>query len=100
MERPTSDPAIGAAEALHLALPGAGRPALTLDVALLEAVAAGTDDAADAADGEGVGEARLQAAAAAYRGPFLAGVTFDDAPEFEAWVGAQRVYWQDQVERV
>src|SRR5207253_2647111 len=36
----------------------------------------------------------------AYRGPFLEGVRFEDAPELEEWVGAQRAYWQGQVEHV
>ena len=66
---------------------------LTLDVTLLTAVASALDGAKD-----GASEAQLQAAAAAYRGPFLAGVRFEDAPEMEIWVEAQRVYWQGRVE--
>ncbi|MDB5076672.1 MAG: hypothetical protein JWO42_2851 [Chloroflexi bacterium] len=73
-------------------------PAVRLDVGLLEASASPTGDAAATADGEA--EMHLQAAAAAYRGPFLKGMRFDDVPELEEWVGAQRAYWHGQVERV
>jgi non-specific serine/threonine protein kinase len=68
-----------------------GLPALRMDAELLE-----VDDAGEAADAEEL----LQAAAAAYRGPFLEGVAFDDAPELEEWVSSQRVRWQELVEGI
>ena len=37
--------------------------------------------------------AELERAVAAYRGPFLAGVSLPDAPEFEGWVAGQRAHW-------
>src|SRR5437868_1748815 len=37
--------------------------------------------------------AELEQAVAAYRGPFLAGVSLPDAPEFEGWVAGQRAHW-------
>jgi predicted ATPase/DNA-binding SARP family transcriptional activator len=70
-----------------------GLPAVFMDVELLEVAVARTDEGADT-------EARLQEAIAAYRGPFLEGVAFDDAPELDGWVGTQRVYWQEQVEAI
>ncbi len=36
----------------------------------------------------------LQAAAAAYRGDFLAGFSLGDAPAFDDWVGTQREVWR------
>ena len=36
----------------------------------------------------------LQAAAAAYRGDFLAGFSLGDAPSFDDWVGVQREVWR------
>jgi DNA-binding SARP family transcriptional activator len=42
----------------------------------------------------------LEAAVELYRGPFLEGVTFDDAPDLDAWVGQQRTYYQRLIEQV
>jgi DNA-binding SARP family transcriptional activator len=69
-------------------------PHLTLDTALVEAGAAPQGDPIDPA----AQEALLLAAVDAYRGPFLADITFDDAPELEEWVQEQRAFWQRQVE--
>ena len=74
----------------------AGSALLALDVDRLAALAGPAGEAA-AEDGL---EGRLAAAVAAYRGPFLAGLHFADAPELEAWVEAQRAYWQRQLEAV
>jgi DNA-binding SARP family transcriptional activator len=71
-----------------------GTPRLTLDTALVEADAAPRGDSIDPA----TQEAQLLAAVVAYRGPFLADITFDDAPELEDWVQEQRAFWQRQVE--
>ena len=73
-------------------------PPVRLDIEVLEAVMSPAEETAVAADGEA--EARLQRAAEAYRGAFLEGVRFDDAPELEEWVGAQRAHWEGQFERV
>jgi DNA-binding SARP family transcriptional activator len=57
------------------------------------------DDLAEAqallrqADGVGRIRRQLEDAVDAYRGTFLVGVAFPDAPDFEAWVEAQRVRW-------
>jgi DNA-binding SARP family transcriptional activator len=40
---------------------------------------------------------QVAGALAGYRGSFLAGVAFPDAPDFEAWMEAQRAHWQDVV---
>ena len=45
---------------------------------------------ADAADGI---RRQLEEAVDAYRGAFLVGVAFPDAPDFDAWMEAQRVRW-------
>jgi DNA-binding SARP family transcriptional activator len=37
---------------------------------------------------------RVEAAAARYRGPFLADLSLPDAPEFEAWLEGQRAHWR------
>jgi DNA-binding SARP family transcriptional activator len=37
----------------------------------------------------------LEHATSAYHGPFLDGVAFPDAPDFEAWMRGQRVRWLD-----
>jgi DNA-binding SARP family transcriptional activator len=73
-----------------------GIPSLLMDVELMEVATSWADDAGEAADSEEL----LQQATEAYRGPFLTGVAFDDAPELDGWVGTQRVYWQDQVEGI
>src|SRR5205807_9921205 len=36
---------------------------------------------------------RISDAVDGYRGPFLAGVAFSDAPDFEAWLELQRTRW-------
>jgi DNA-binding SARP family transcriptional activator len=71
-----------------------GTPRLALDTAPVEAAAASKGDEGGAA----AHEARLCAAVVAYRGPFLADITFDDAPGLEDWVQEQRAFWQRQVE--
>ncbi|RME83166.1 MAG: hypothetical protein D6775_08880 [Caldilineae bacterium] len=38
---------------------------------------------------------RLSAAVALYRGDFMEGLTFDDAPEFENWLLGQRAYFRE-----
>jgi DNA-binding SARP family transcriptional activator len=73
-----------------------GTPYLTLDTALLEAGAAPQGGPIDPATREG----QLLAAVDAYRGPFLADVTFDDAPELEDWAQEQRAFWQRQIEAI
>ncbi|MBV9279586.1 MAG: AAA family ATPase [Chloroflexi bacterium] len=37
---------------------------------------------------------QIEAAAERYRGPFLAGVSLPDAPDFEAWLEGQRAHWR------
>ncbi|HSO93822.1 MAG TPA: BTAD domain-containing putative transcriptional regulator, partial [Candidatus Dormibacteraeota bacterium] len=37
---------------------------------------------------------QLQVAANQYHGPFLAGLSLSDAPEFETWLESQRAYWR------
>lgn len=44
-------------------------------------------------DGAGRVRRQLEDALDAYRGTFLVGVAFPDAPDFEAWVEAQRIRW-------
>lgn len=44
------------------------------------------------AEGNGL-RPKIEAAVGQYRGPFLAGMTIPDAPDFEAWIEAQRTYW-------
>jgi DNA-binding SARP family transcriptional activator/tetratricopeptide (TPR) repeat protein len=39
----------------------------------------------------------LVRAAELYRGPFLDGLRFDDAPKWEEWVQQQKAYWQRQI---
>jgi tetratricopeptide (TPR) repeat protein len=39
----------------------------------------------------------LVRAAQLYRGPFLDGLHFDDAPKWEEWVQQQRAFWQRQI---
>ncbi|MDB5076217.1 MAG: hypothetical protein JWO42_2396, partial [Chloroflexi bacterium] len=70
-----------------------GPPAVDLDIELLE-----VGDAAVPTDEEL--EEQLKVASGAYRGQFLEGVRFEDAPELEEWVATQRTYWQHQVEHV
>ena len=79
-----------------ISLTDQGTPRLTLDTALVETGAASKGEAMDSL----AHEARLLAAVNAYRGPFLAEVTFDDAPELEDWVYEQRTFWQRQIEAV
>jgi predicted ATPase/DNA-binding SARP family transcriptional activator len=45
-------------------------------------------------------QARIQAASVRYRGDFLAGLTIDDAPEFEQWVSLQREAWHQRMGQV
>lgn len=42
----------------------------------------------------------LESALAVYRGPFLDGVAFEGAPEFEAWITQQRTYYLRHIETV
>lgn len=37
---------------------------------------------------------RIERAVDEYHGPFLAGMLIPDAPDFEAWIEAQRTYWR------
>ncbi|MCB0018642.1 MAG: AAA family ATPase, partial [Anaerolineales bacterium] len=41
--------------------------------------------------------AQLRAAATLYKGPFLAGLSLADAPQFESWLTQQREYYQQQL---
>jgi DNA-binding SARP family transcriptional activator len=98
----------------HLALAG-GMPVVALPLlrtactslgrAVVELASAGSSmpatdvDRLVAIEAEGTTEAALEATIMAYRGPFLAGMHFADAPELEAWLDGQRAYWQRQVER-
>jgi len=43
---------------------------------------------------------RLQQAVHVYRGEFLAGFSLGDAADFDDWIGAQRAYWQRQMEGI
>ncbi len=43
---------------------------------------------------------KLQQAAHVYRGEFLAGFSLEDAADFDDWIGAQRAYWQRQMEGI
>jgi DNA-binding SARP family transcriptional activator len=43
---------------------------------------------------------QLETAAGQCRGPFLAGFTLDDAPDFADWIEQQRAYWQGRIDRV
>lgn len=73
-----------------------GVPLLRVDVELLEM--AGSQPGAPDVAAETAG--LFWAAVESYRGPFLEGVVFDDAPELEEWVVSQRVRWQEQVENI
>lgn len=42
----------------------------------------------------------LSRALVAYRGRFMEGVTFTDAPELEAWISERQAYYQHQIEQV
>jgi DNA-binding SARP family transcriptional activator len=44
--------------------------------------------------------AELRAAAEAYRGEFLEGFSLDDAPDFDAWVDAERETWRGRMNLV
>jgi len=59
-----------------------------LDVAALTAA----QQLARRSDGSALDE--IEAATAQYRGPFLTGMLLPDAPDFEAWIEAQRTYWR------
>lgn len=78
-------------------------PRLVLDTHLLERAASLPQRPRQPPGGGGNSdseeEAQLGVGVAAYRGPFLESVTFDDSPEFEAWVAQQRAYWLRQFER-
>ena len=37
---------------------------------------------------------QIHAAVSQYRGPFLAGLSLPDTPEFESWLESQRAYWR------
>jgi DNA-binding SARP family transcriptional activator len=81
----------------------AGIPGLTLDTQTIEQAAAlarrlvhahlkvPKDQIRNAID-------VLRAAVDLYRGPFLEDVTFDDAPDLDAWIGQQQAFYQQQVE--
>jgi predicted ATPase/DNA-binding SARP family transcriptional activator len=43
---------------------------------------------------------KLQQAVHVYRGEFLAGFSLGDASDFDDWIGAQRAYWQRQMEGI
>ncbi len=75
-------------------------PLIALDVERLAAAAAAGVLSGPRSVASEHTAAELAAAAAAYRGPFLEGMAFDDAPELELWVEEQRAYWQQQAETV
>ena len=76
-----------------LGLARGGSPPLAVDTDVLERASAAARRPENAEDLERL----LEQAAAAWRGPFLDGVRFDDAPELEAWIGMQRVDAERQV---
>jgi DNA-binding SARP family transcriptional activator len=65
-----------------------------LKIVELGYVRARTDRSSRAAPASSAGRALLQAAAARWRGDFLAGFSLSDAPGFDEWADVQREVWR------
>jgi DNA-binding SARP family transcriptional activator len=82
-----------------------GEPALMLDTAYVEQAATMARRARQAHAPQASDQAlnmleALETAVQKYRGPFLEGVAFEDAPDLDAWIRQQQAFYEQQMEHV